>query len=468
MDSISPPFGSPLKRFRAHLLGLPLLTWVLVGFLITFLAFFIVPVFFDPSQVMQFSRYIRTMQPIGNDFRVTVSYASAWLHSGTLPPILYPPLTLVFFAPLALVSPDIGYRVVTLLILACYVLATFVLPQSLSRSKGLSAFSMLIFVTGLVSYGLQFELERGQWNLIAFTLSLVAVWLFHAHPKRRWLAYLFFTVAVQLKLYPAIFVLALVDRWSDWKRNLVQFAGLGLVNIAALFIFGFGPIQSMLSSQSSSHASHSAIPFNLSISSFVLYILSMHWLPHKRIILWVQANSWLPKLLLLGLFIACLIVVIWGALKRGREGFDPYVFMVCSIGALIIPSISYDYKLAFLPASVVLLEPAMLSFRPGGNRIGLILLTLLFSIAYSCTLYPEFSRPEWLRYLQPALLLVLLITSLWSVLGPGTPSEPLPEGAEAETGGPSAPLAPRAHTPRPFSLIRTWSEHQRIAPRPSL
>ncbi len=432
MDSVSPQLESPLQRFRAYILSLPLLTWVLVGFAITFLLFFIVPVFYDSSQMMQFSRYIRAMRPIGIDFRVVASDASGWLHSGSLPRSLYPPLTLVFFAPFALISPDAGYRVVTLLILACYALATLLLPQSINRSKGLSSFSMLIFVTGLISYGLQFELERGQWNLIAFTLCLAAIWLFHAHPKRRWLAYLFFIVAVQLKLYPAIFVLALVDRWSEWKRNLIRFAGLGLANIAALFVFGFGPIQSMLGSQSATDASHSAIPYNLSISSFVLYILSLPWLPHKRIIMWVQANNWLPKLILLGFVAICLVVVIWQAWKRGREGFDPYVFMACTIGALLIPSISYDYKLVLLPASVVLLEPAMPSFRPGGNRLWLILTTLLFAVAYSCALYPEFSRPEWLRYLLPALLLVLVITTVWSVVNPGTPAEPLAEGGEAE------------------------------------
>ncbi len=412
---------------------MPLLTWVLLAFLITFLWFFIVPVFYDPSGKMQFINYIRTISPIGIDFRVTAGDAAAWLHSGSVPPILYPPLALVFFAPFALMGLDVGYRILTLIILACYIVVTLILPPRISRARGISALVILLFATGILSYGLQFELERGQWNLIAFTLCLVAVWLFHLHPKARWIAYVLFTLAVQLKLYPAIFVFALVDQWSDWKNSIRRFVGLGLANILALFVLGLGPIQAMLGSQAEISASHSALPFNLSISSFVLHILSLHTLPHKRIIIWMQSNAWFPELLLIGFFAVCLAIVIWRAHRDGIGGFDPYLFMVCTIGALMIPSISFDYKLALLPASTALLVPALESLETGRHRVWLILLTLALFISYSSTLYPELNRPEWLRYIFPMLFVLLLATTLLSLLSSPMPSEPAAEPPVAST-----------------------------------
>src|ERR1700690_2573562 len=105
----------PAKRFRDRVRDLlqdaPLIAWVLLGFSIPFLFFFIGPVFFDPSRDMQFIPYISTLSPIGQDFRIIVSSSSAWVTSGAVPTTLYPPVTLMFFAPLTFLSYAMGYKV---------------------------------------------------------------------------------------------------------------------------------------------------------------------------------------------------------------------------------------------------------------------------------------------------------------------------------------------------------------------
>jgi hypothetical protein len=393
-------------------LQLPLITWVLLGFFLTFLFFFIWPVFFDPKEIMKFDQYVLVLSPIGHDFREIVGASSLWLHSGVVPATLYPSLTLIFFAPFTLLNYGAGYKILTLIILVAYVLITLVLPQMINRQKDISAFTMLVFVTGIISYGLQFELERGQWNLIAFAFCLTAIYLFHNYPKLRWLAYLFFSISVQLKLYPAIFVFTLIEDWSDWKNNIRRFVGLGILNITALLMFGFGPLLGTVGSMEGIEASHVGRPFNLSISSFILHLLTLSFLPHKRVILWLQANNWLAQSFLFAFFIACFLIILWQAYKKGKEGFNPCVFMACSIGAFIIPAISFDYKLAIFPATVVLSLPALLSFKENGNRSLLILLTFLFSVAYSSTLYSYMSKPEWLQYNLPALLIILTICTI--------------------------------------------------------
>jgi hypothetical protein len=225
------------RRTKDYVLKLPLITWALLGFLVPFISFFIVPIFFDPSQKMQFPKYILMLAPIGHDYGSIVSSSSQWIHNGAIPSILYPPFTLLFFAPFTFLTYSRGYKILILFILLGYILVTLVLPKWIYKQKSVSAFAMLVFITGIVSYGFQFELERGQWNIIAFSFSLAAIWIFHGFPKLRWLAYLLFSVSIQLKLYPAIFVFVLIDNWSDWANNVRRIVGLGVFNLLALFVF---------------------------------------------------------------------------------------------------------------------------------------------------------------------------------------------------------------------------------------
>jgi len=274
---------------------------------------------------------------------------------------------------------------------------------------------MLIFITGLVSYGLQLELERGQENVLAFTFCLTAIFLFHYSPRQRWLAYLLFSISVQLKLYPAIFVFTLIDNWRDWKNNIKRFAGLGTVNIAILFIFGLGPVLSMLHNMTYVETTYSKQPYNLSISAFVSRILSLDFLPqNQQILLWLQANSWLLQFFFLAFFVVCFAIILRQAYKKNAKGLNPFIFLACTIGACIIPGISFDYKLSLLPASVMLFIPVLQAYEHDENKLSVIVLTFLFSTAYSSMLYSYVNKPKILQYNFPALLVLLIICTIIS------------------------------------------------------
>jgi len=404
------------QRIKDYILKLPLITCFFLGFLITYLFFFIGPVFFDPSRNMQFIQYIPVLSPIGADFRFIVAASSTWIHSGKLVSINYPAFTLVFFVPFTFLSYGAGYKIMTMIILICFVLITLMLPLWIYKQKNISAVAMLVFITGMISYGLQFELERGQENVIAFMFCLTAIHLYHNYPKSRWLAYLFLSISVQLKLYPAIFVFALIENWSDWKNNIKRFIGLGVLNMAALFIFGLGPMLETFGQFGRAQATQDGRPDNLSIRSFANYILSLNPLPHQGIFLWLEANDWVFQFLLLVFFVICFVIILWQAYKRSSKGFDPYVFMACLVGAMIIPPISFDYKLSILPASIVLFIPAIESFKEGGNRSLIILLAFVFSLAYSSTLYSYRIKPELIRNDLPALLVLLTICTILSCI----------------------------------------------------
>lgn len=405
-------------RIKNYLLNWPLITWILLGFFITFIKFFVSPIFFHPSLIMQFNKYIVDLAPIGHDFLEIVSFSSTWFQTGDAPPILYPPFILIFFTPFTFLDYETSYKILTLITIICYILITFLVPQWISKSKEISPFTMLIFITGITSYGFQFELERGQWNIIAFSFSLVAIYIFHNRPTYRWLAYLLFTISVQLKIYPAIFVFALIENWSDWRNNIKRVAGLGILNILAIFILGLSPIQHTIESLVgiTSSQAHIGGALNHSITSFTIFFLSKKILPHKLVILWLLQNNWLPQLFLFAFFGFCFLVIILHAYTKKISGFNPYLFLGCSIGACIIPSISFDYKLSVLPACIAICIPGILSYREGENRVLNVLLALIFSIAYSSTLYSYVTKPEIIQNNFPALLLMLVICVLFSYI----------------------------------------------------
>ncbi len=61
--------------------------------------------------------------------------------------------------------------------------ATLYVPLSMSPGKRVTPELLVVFATGLISYGLQFELERGQFNVIAVSLAYLAIWMYHS---RQW------------------------------------------------------------------------------------------------------------------------------------------------------------------------------------------------------------------------------------------------------------------------------------------
>ncbi len=406
-----------LNSFRRllenYVLNIPLLTWILLGFLTTFFVFFIIPVFLGPSLTMKFTAYVPIFNPIGNDFRQIVSSSSTWFRFGTVPTTLYPPFTLIFFTPFTFVSYEIGYKILIGIILVCYLLTTLIIPQLINQNKGIAAFTLLIAITGLVSYGFQFELEQGQWNLIAFFFSVASIYIFHYRPRYRWLAYLLFSISVQLKLYPAIFVFTLIDDFSDWKNNVRRIAALGVFNVLALFIFGPSPILNTIDSLNK-NSYHNSSLFNLSIASFTPLLLGKGILPHKRIIMWVLSTGWIFQASFFALFSFCFLVICFQSYKRKAIGFNPYIFLACVVGACIIPSISFDYKLSMLPASIAISMPEILLAKDGKNKALLIPLAFVFSLVYSSMLFSYIHKPKVLQSNFPALMLILVICAVLS------------------------------------------------------
>ena len=419
-----------------RVLNAPLIMWVLLGFSITYLFFFIYPIFLS-NPIMQFPRYVPAMDPIGVDLKANLSFSNS-LFFAKKDTGNYTPLTNILFAPLLFLKFYWAYRIITLINVFCYVLLTLVVPLRIAKNRQVPSLLMLLFITGLFSYGFQFELERGQFNVIAISMCFLAIWIYHYHNRYRFLAYILFIISVQLKAYPLIFIVMLIGDWHDWKNNIKRVLILVIVNIALLFVLGYQAFLNFLKTITG----FAGVPYiwsgNHSIFAFVA-LFSQKLYEHGWV--WAKQNSGLVQNALLAIIAVCIFLIILKIYRQKQTGLNSYLLLACTIGALVIPSVSNDYTLSFLTAPVAILLLSNGFFEQTQNRslhIVMIVLLLVFSIAYSSTLFSITNSPSLFfpfpRLLPinkfPPLFVMLLVVTLFSLLSKPGLQEKLPEPTE--------------------------------------
>ena len=413
----------PRTQFREIIiwvLDLPIMVWVFTGFLIVYILLFIVPMFLRPSMQMNyFTGYIPNLIPIGNDLTVMVDLIKGWVAGNQSPYTIqfYPPLTYILFAPLLLLENPLAlYRFFTLFTFLSYCLLTLVLPLKIIDKKHFML-ALLLFITGLFSYGFQFELERGQYNVFTFLLCLTSMYIFHYHPKYRPLAYILFSLSVQLKLYPAIFMVMFVDDWRDWKKTLLRFAAIGLFNLLLFFAMGYQTFWDFIRSVTAQVVNPSWIGvWNHSISSFVSVVRQdgLGLIPFETLRVFRHNAGSVEALLILAFAVLFLNALLIFHLRK-KSGLDPYLLLACMIGALILP-ISYDYTLSILTAPMLLFLAGSSDMKSIKYKLVFVLLILGISIAYFSILIPYNFRPYVLQNSFPLLFLVLILATLLNFL----------------------------------------------------
>lgn len=419
------------RALSQFLSNIPLFAWVLAGFLLSHFFFFVYPVFLS-APAMRLTQIVPAADFAGADLEQILSYSRSWLVEGKTPYIgqnLYPPLASVFFAPLVFVELTLAYRAVTVinfLLFGLLILAPFFVWNQEDSARGQAscvsarALSILCLASGLFSYGFQFEIERGQFNLIAVCLCLLGVWLFHYQERLRLLAYLLFTVAVQLKIYPFIFIFMFVSDWQDWKNNIKRTAGIAAANILFLFALGPGVFMDFIAALKE----QSNYPFvwggNHSIHSY-LALAAQHALENGRP--WLDGRFEAVKLLLLLVVGASVLTTAAVAYHQNRKGVDSRLLLACALGAMVIPSVSHDYKLSILatPTAILLSDLSSRDGAEGGmrTRIASRIMAFALSAAYFSTLYPPANKPPFLDNNFPALMIMLCAAVGVSLLGLG-------------------------------------------------
>ncbi len=398
-----------LQEAAHRILNLPPFIWLLAGFLFIFIIWFIFPIFFnDLHRMKYFLRYIPDKYPLGSDFKYSTDVIRLWFSGGNMYSQdihFYPPLYAIVFAPILLLDYPSSY-----FFISSITLISFALPFLLFRFTANRNYSYLAFflLTGLISYGTQFELERGQFNIIAITLCLLSIYLFHQHYSFRHLAYFLFSVSIQIKLYPAIFIFLFIKDWRDWKGNLLRFAGLGAFNIALLFILGYkiflefiNKLFFFLGDIYLFPGNHSlkAYTYNLTHYGFGLFSNStQNWLFEHASFIQAAFYLW---------FFICFGIILIGAYRRNHSGINFNLLLACTIGSMLLPSISLDYKLSLVAAPLAFFLSTMQPIEGTKRKVLSIIALFLLSISYSATLIPYIYRPDHLQSSMPFILTIL-------------------------------------------------------------
>jgi hypothetical protein len=369
---------------------------------------------------MQFPEYVPAKGFIGEDLGQMLSYSESWFIFKQSPYIgmnLYPPLASVLFTPLLGFEFSAAYQIVTLVNVFFYMLLTLVLPLRIGKEKQVTSLLMLFFITGLFSYGFQFELERGQFNVIAMVACFFAIWIFHNHNKYRFVAYILFTISVQMKLFPAIFIVMFITDWHDWKNNIKRFLGLAAVNFALFFVLGTSVFVDFLRAIKAQSLHPSIWSGNHSIRSFVTSISNTE---SQQGWPWLSDHSGWVQLSFLAVIAVCILLIMIQAYRQRQNGVNSHLLLACTIGALLIPPVSHDYKLSILAAPTAILFSDLSSYSEGAVRSRRHFLTMMMvfimSFAYSTTLFSYTHKPLTLASNFPALITMLLITTCLSVI----------------------------------------------------
>lgn len=303
------------------------------------------------------------------------------------------------------------YFLMTGLTLLSYGLLFFVLWRKKTNSYGIFVF---FFLTGLFSYGMQFELERGQFNVLALLLVITGIWLHHNFSSFRLLAYTLWTIAAHIKLYPGIFLVMFFSRSNQRRENLTILLLLGCLNLAAFLILGYKVFLQfvnalMAESRNPLWVLPDKQPITHSINAFIDKLAKNNdgELPANLAEGLGSSGPWVG-LILLAIIILCSVLIIRRTLQNRPNLLHADALMLLILLGFLLPSVSIDYKLVLLAPglAVVLANRALPELR--WQKILFIGLTILMSAAYSLALVPYAYRSGLLITAFPMLFTMLL------------------------------------------------------------
>ena len=309
------------------------------AYFICFLVCAILPAIRTRSAAALLPNFLPTLHQVGPDLQRVLSYGESWLR-GDSPYIgmnLYPPLATICFAPLTLITALHAQAVLSVISVLTYasVVGT-ILWVSRTRSIGVIGAAAL----SLFSYGFLFELERGQFNIIAIGLCFYAVCLHQRSKATRWvwLAYALFSVSIQLKLYPAIFLLFFVPWKEPRRRKWTIVAALAAFNLLLFTIMGYDALLGFLAALEKQITSPYRWVGNHSLSSFS-FLVSLGLPPPIPGIVGLVMTS---------LCFICLAAASFSYVRHGTRSSTKTAALVLACGALLIPAVSHDYTLPVL------------------------------------------------------------------------------------------------------------------------
>jgi hypothetical protein len=380
---------------------------------------------------------IPAMPPVGADFHQGL-YQPAKLWRSDQSPYsiinVYPPFVTVVGLPFTLLKPLTAYRVfavglflanlTTLWLAISLAISVFAgrWPRTVAQNLALPLLVALGFLH-FTSYGFDFSLERGNYDVWPGLLSLLTVWLLIHRPSWFWPQLILLSLAVHLKIYPAILFLLIFwrHRWRSILPAMVLNGGLACILGYKVLPELYAWLKMAIVGNSSTTINHSGISFWDSV------MVPLFHVPGSA-----------GKLALVTPFALWLIgvVVLW---RRGPTPVNLLRLYVISIPLMnVLPSLSFDYKLVILTAPLaILLVDSILKFAgDGSRRAGVTVVLLLLAAGLMARSYLV-DTPYWLANKYPCILLIQVLGVLAALV-----SRDSPTGSTGDAPQSCAPPAP--------------------------
>jgi hypothetical protein len=194
--------------------------------------------------------------------------------------------------------------------------------------------------------------------------------------------------------------------------------GLGLLNVALLFVLGYRNLVNFVEALLFRVETPTFLwNGNHSLGNFVFnFVRDGYGLLSEKALTFLQENESTLERLLLAIIAFCVLSIVFHLYRIRARGFNPYLLLVCTLCALVIP-VSVDYTLPMLvaPLAIFLSSESNLN-GSNGNKIASIFLLLILSIAYASLLFPFKYKPDFLNNSFPALFLILIAVTVYYFL----------------------------------------------------
>ena len=382
-------------------------TWLfgiaLLGYLFSYVVTYVRYTYFAGSETMRFPTDMLVMSPPCNDLYVSAKYAIQTLHAGTIKgvPFVYSPLFVVIYSPLSLFEFTTLRWMSFISIIVCYCCIAFIFPKFWKGSALTSPTALLIIFTGFLSYGMRFELERGQWNVQTLLLCFAGLAL--KDSKNPWvvfISYLLFSISVHLKLYPLLFVIGFIIPDEGWIKNIKRLVTLGLLNVMLLFVMGAGFLKEYFHTLTQYAGEPSVWISNISLYAYIVQITNY---THVGIGGLKVLNN---------LYIILFFGTLALGLSKGIRGDNSIILFLIAIGATLFPTVSFDYKIVLITLCAAFFfstyritskVPLRIKQRQGSNSSFSISATTLLEylclvlivFVYPYTLYSYVYKADW-------------------------------------------------------------------------
>ena len=349
------------------------------------------------------------------DLKMLIEYGAALLAKGDTSPQgrnPYPPLATGLGALLSYFSFPTSIALLTALTLvACLVFAivwsSAAALRASAESRKLSFFYMM---SGFLSYGFVFELERGQFNLLAMACALSSVLLLEdkSFSRKRCLAIGLAALSIHLKAYPALLVgyYFLLQVLRDVRRGdrttaattLLLCAGL---NVALLFVFGASTFEGFVRGIAHHFNDSQSWNGNHSLKSFLVGQRAS------------ESLGVVLKFFLLGCSLVALLVYFVRAVLSENAYLQAESLLILFFLGEVLPAVSHDYKLSCLPLFMVACASAGTVLR---GRWGRTQEFLLLS-CYPLLCLPYSNLPSFFHNKFPLLVLLVALPVAFALTG---------------------------------------------------